>query len=319
LNLPEPNPEGKNYADLFSLEPYRELQNYMKEAHTSWQYGTKKEISLNIWGDFRTLLISAAKMRDHDGKNMGTVFVFEELTHIIKAKKLNVWREIAERIAHEIKNPLTPIQLSVQRLIRKFEKSGNIPEGVFKECINNINREINSLKELVNAFSNFARIPEKNPKFADVNELLKEVVSLYSVNVEETEINLITDSNLPKLYIDSDLMKQVFKNLINNSIESVEGYKPRIEISTSYDPEADRVRITVADNGPGIKEENKRKLFAPYFSTKANGSGLGLPIVHRIIEDHDGFIRVTDNYPRGSVFSIELPCTIKEETASTLN
>ena len=140
---------------------------------------------------------------------------------------------------------------------------------------------------------------------------------MYSVNVEETEIKLDTDSSIPKLLIDSELIKQVFKNLINNSIESVDGYKPEIKITTYYDKDSQRVRIDVADNGQSIEEENKKKLFVPYFSTKTEGSGLGLAIVHRIIEDHEGFIRVADNNPRGTVFSIELQANLKEERVST--
>jgi two-component system nitrogen regulation sensor histidine kinase NtrY len=319
LNIQDLEPEGIFYADLFTDESYKDLLDIIKTAHDSLYPGLEKEISLNFAGDIRTFLISTAKMRDLNNEDMGTVFVFEDLTQIIKAKKINVWREIAERIAHEIKNPLTPIQLSVQRLIRKFEKSGNIPDKVFTECINNISREINSLKELVNTFSSFAKVPEKHPKPTDINDLLREVVSLYGVNVEETEINLKPDPDIPNLFIDSELMKQVFKNLINNSIESVYGYKPQIEITTSYEPELNRVKINIADNGTGIKEENKRKLFVPYFSTKTEGSGLGLAIVHRIIEDHNGFIRVTDNNPQGSIFSIELPYTLKEETTSPIS
>jgi two-component system, NtrC family, nitrogen regulation sensor histidine kinase NtrY len=314
LNTQEKDSNGFFFTDVFENACYKELLDFIKGTHKSQYSGLKNEISLNLGGEIRTLLISVAKMRDQKNKNLGTVFVFEELTQIIKAKKINVWREIAERIAHEIKNPLTPIQLSVQRLIRKFEKSGSIPDQVFMECITNISREVNSLKELVNAFSNFARVPEKNPKPTNINELLKEIVSLYSVNIEKTEINLKPDHSTPDLLVDTELMKQVFKNLINNAIESVDGYKPRIEIITKFNTEANRVRIDVADNGVGIKEENKGKLFVPYFSTKTEGSGLGLAIVNRIIEDHEGYIRVTDNFPHGSIFSIELPCIMREES-----
>ena len=316
LNMNDPVPEGIFYGECFTHDKYKGIVSIIETAYSSRYPNLKKEITLNLSGEIKTILISTAKMRDRDNNNMGTVFVFDELTQIIKAKRINVWREIAERIAHEIKNPLTPIQLSVQRLIRKFEKSGNIPDDVFMECINNINREVNSLKELVNTFSNFARVPEKNPKPTDVNELLKEVVSLYNVNVEETEIYLKPAKDVPDLFIDSDLMKQVFKNLINNSIESVEGYKPQIEISTYYDQDSKTVKINFADNGPGIVEEIKDKLFVPYFSTKTEGSGLGLSIVHRIIEDHEGFIRVSDNNPNGAVFSLILPCSINEQHSS---
>jgi two-component system, NtrC family, nitrogen regulation sensor histidine kinase NtrY len=316
LNFRNTNNESKSYKEIFLNENMDELMSLIKEAHESIHTIPKKEITLNVKGNIKTLLISTAKLKNYQENIIGTVFVFEDLTQIIKAKKTNVWREIAERIAHEIKNPLTPIQLSVQMLIRKYEKTGHIPEEIFKDCINNINHEVNSLKNLVNAFSNFARLPAKKPKPLNINELIQEIVSLYNINKDKAEINFKPDSNAPNVNIDPELMKQAFKNLINNSLESTDGYKPQVEITSFYEKEANSMKICILDNGSGIKDDIKGKLFIPYFSTKPEGSGLGLAIVSRIVEDHEGIIKISDNVPRGSIFTIELPCSSKEESFS---
>jgi two-component system nitrogen regulation sensor histidine kinase NtrY len=263
-----------------------------------------------------TLLVSLNLLRDEDGGNLGMVIVYDDYTQLVKAQRMEAWREVARRIAHEIKNPLTPIQLSAQRIRRRFrERLSREPEDaqVFDECVDAITSQVDSLKLLVNEFSNFARLPEATPRPDDLNRLVAEVVASYQ-GTEGVTLETELDPTLPSVELDRDQMRRVLTNLLDNAIAAVRearerGYADasRVEVHTVYDEPLGTVRFEVADEGAGIRPEDRRRIFEPYFSTKRGGTGLGLAIVSRIVADHRGYVRVHDRRPRGTSFVVELP------------
>jgi two-component system nitrogen regulation sensor histidine kinase NtrY len=216
------------------------------------------------------------------------------------------WREVARRIAHEIKNPLTPIQLSAQRMLKKLKEHSPDLGEVVREGSSTIVKEVKTLKTLVDEFSGFARMPAANPTAANLHEIIDSAVGLYQGTYPEVRFDRNYDDALPSARLDKEQMKRVFVNLIDNALEAMDRHG-EIEVATRYLAHLQMMRVEVADDGPGIPPEDKEKLFLPYFSTKKRGTGLGLAIVNRIISDHHGYIRVEDNQPRGTRFIIELP------------
>ncbi|MCR4288483.1 MAG: ATP-binding protein, partial [Deltaproteobacteria bacterium] len=230
----------------------------------------------------------------------------DDLTHLVKTQRMFAWKEVAKRIAHEIKNPLTPIKLSAQRLRKKY--LGKVPDegAVFDECTNTIIREVDELKTLVNEFSNFARMPASNPSPCSLNEIVLETVAMYKTGHRAITFEASTDERLPVLHIDRDQMKRALINLIDNAAAAIEN-EGVVRVETRYMEEMQVARLDVSDNGAGMGAEARQRLFEPYFSTKKTGTGLGLAIVQNIIADHNGYIRVKDNEPRGTRFIIEIP------------
>ncbi len=262
--------------------------------------------SMGVKGKFLMIGLTLSRMRDETGTDLGFVLIFEDLTELIKAQKVATWREVAQRIAHEIKNPLTPIQLSAQRLRKKFAEKSPDFEAVFDESTNVIVNEVNSLKRLVDEFSKFARMPAPQLSRQSLHDVIRDVVTLYRSAHREIEWVLELDDSLPPLNLDRDQMNRVFVNLFDNAIQAM-NQKGRLWIGSHYDSRRRRAVIRVADEGSGISPEDQEKLFVPYFSRKRTGTGLGLAIVQRIVNDHDGQIRAANNEPRGAVFTIELP------------
>ena len=267
----------------------------------------KEEIRIAATDRSLTLLLSLNVLRDEHGKYLGLVTVFEDVTEIEKAQRMAAWREVASRIAHEVKNPLTPIQLSAQRLRKRYGEKLRKDDGlVFEECTSMIIRQVEELKRLVNEFSNFARMPAANPVPSDIREIIREALTLYREAHKEVQIEFHDNEQVPIFNLDREQMKRVMINLLDNAIAAVNG-KGKIVIDLKYDEVLQMVRIEVADNGKGIPPEHKMRLFEPYFSTKKHGTGLGLAIVNTIITDHNGFIRIQDNKPKGTRVIIELP------------
>ncbi|TKB70505.1 MAG: HAMP domain-containing protein [Nitrospira sp.] len=262
--------------------------------------------SMGVTGKFLMIGLTLSRMRDEAGRDLGFVLVFEDLTELIKAQKVATWREVAQRIAHEIKNPLTPIQLSAQRLRKKFSEKSPDFEAVFDESTNVIVNEVNSLKRLVDEFSKFARMPAPQLSRQSLHEVVRNVVTLYRSAHREVEWVLELDEALPPLNIDRDQMNRVFVNLFDNAVQAM-NQKGRVWVTTQYESKRRRAMIRVADEGSGISPDDQEKLFIPYFSRKRTGTGLGLAIVQRIVTDHDGHIRAANNEPNGAVFTIELP------------
>jgi len=261
-------------------------------------------LKLIVQGRPRSLLVSVSVLKDDAGQHMGIAMVFDDLTEMEKGQRMAAWREVARRIAHEVKNPLTPITLSAQRLKRKYSKSLNEP--VFDECTQTIIDHVDLIRNLVNEFSSFARFPSANPKPCEILPIVDETIALYREGHPNIKFEAHNTGDIPPLNLDRQQIKQAFINLIDNAISAIkkEGV---ISFAITHDSILKRTRIEVADNGPGINNQDKTRLFEPNFSTKKAGMGLGLTIVSTIIADHHGFISVQDNVPRGAKFVIELP------------
>lgn len=261
-------------------------------------------LRLTIDGRPRSFLWTFNALKDDRDRHLGIVAVFDDLTEQEKAQRMAAWREVARRIAHEVKNPLTPISLSAQRLQRKY--SAQINDSVFDECTRMIISHVELIRNLVNEFSTFARFPAANPELCDLLPIIEDTVSFFRESHEKVSFELKLPETLILLNLDRQQIRQSLINLIDNAIAAMRE-KGTIFVSVVHDPILKIVRIEVADDGPGISDEDKIRLFEPYFSTKKTGMGLGLTIVSTIIADHNGMIRVQDNRPKGAKFIIELP------------
>jgi two-component system nitrogen regulation sensor histidine kinase NtrY len=299
---------GRKFFEVLSKEYVAQMEELLNELRSSQKDSIEKQLTGRLKGKSLTLLIHLTNLKDEEGRSLGVVAVFDDLTQMIKAQRMAAWREVARRIAHEIKNPLTPIQLSAQRLRKRY--LDKLPEdgAVFDECTKVIVKQVEELKGMVNEFSSFARMPASQPSPNHLNEIIRETLVLFQEAHKEVHFVFVPE-HLPILNIDRDQMKRVMINLIKNSLTAIDG-EGEIKILTSYDPKLQMVRLEVSDDGCGILEEDKGRLFEPYFSTRRTGTGLGLTIVNAIIADHNGYIRVRDNTPKGTTFLIELPVRV---------
>jgi two-component system nitrogen regulation sensor histidine kinase NtrY len=271
-----------------------------------------RQIKLRVRGDMLTLLVKMAILRDEEERYLGMVVVLDDLTQLQKAQRAEAWREVARRIAHEIKNPLTPIQLSAQRLRKRYLNQFGQDGAIFDECTKTIITQVEELKNLVNEFSSFARMPAANPTPNQLNEIIREAMVLYEAGHRQIRFEFKADEKIPVFNLDKEQIKRVVVNLLDNAVAAVDAVAGKdgeghILIESQLDPLMNLARIEVADNGCGVAPEDKPFLFEPYFSTKPSGTGLGLAIVNSIISDHHGYVRVKDNLPRGARFIIELP------------
>ena len=266
-----------------------------------------RAIKATVNGQTKSFLVTVNALKDDENHNIGVVVVFDDLTEQEQAQKVATWREVARRIAHEVKNPLTPISLSAQRLKRKYVSQ--IEDPVFEECTNMIIDHVDLIRNLVNEFSAFAQFPTANPTLCDLGSIIEETVTLYREGLDKVAFNFNVTDDIPRLNLDRQQIKQAMINLIDNAVGAMEE-KGCISIELSHDAILKMVRIEVIDNGPGISDENKTRLFEPNFSTKRSGMGIGLTIVSSIILDHNGRIRVQDNHPNGAKFVIELPVDV---------
>ncbi|NOY44036.1 MAG: HAMP domain-containing protein [Deltaproteobacteria bacterium] len=308
LGLP-PDCVGRLYRDVLPPEVERPLTEIGRELERSRHDTIQRQVTVDGPGRRSTLMVHMTRLRDDEGRHLGTVAVVDDLTDLVLAQRARAWQEVARRMAHEIKNPLTPIQLSAQRLRRRYADLLEREDGaVLDEATRTIVAQVEGLKRLVNAFSRFARMPECRPGPEDLNRLVDEVVGLYRPAHPEIRFEAHLDPNLPTVLVDGEQMRRVFVNLLDNAVAALQGCEDAwVEVVTDYDPSSRGVRVSVADNGPGLSPEARQRLFEPYFSTKEGGTGLGLAIVKSIVSDHGGSIRAHDNRPRGTRFLIELP------------
>jgi len=298
---------NRRYQDVLGPEHMTLVNELLKELHESKDGFIEKQVDVNLRGQSLTVLITTTIIRDDEGSYMGMVLVFEDLTQLQKAERAAAWREVARRMAHEIKNPLTPIQLSAQRLQKKYGDILKEDGGVFQECTQTIVNQVEVLKNLVNAFSRYARMPVTTPSPNDLNKVIGETVSLYQDAHKETAFWFLRGEGIPMLNIDPEQIKRVMVNLLDNAVAALTPPGGEIEIRSMHDRERRRAIVEIADNGCGVPPSFKVKIFEPYFSTKRSGSGLGLAIVTSIIGDHHGQISIRDNQPRGTVVTFELP------------
>jgi two-component system nitrogen regulation sensor histidine kinase NtrY len=306
LNIKSDELKGKHYTEAFKVHKLEPLIDLMDHLKLQQRPSLEKELGLYLKGKSLTLRLNLSKLQEENGQPIGSVIVFDDLSELLKAQKVATWQEVAKRIAHEIKNPLTPIQLSAQRLRKKYFENSKDFHTIFDESTKIIISEVNSLKTLVDEFSNFARMPAPQPQPLDLHQILQEVILLYEGAHKDIEILRDLDIRIPVLMLDRDQIKRLFVNLFENAVEAM-NKKGRIWVTSRFEVQEQCVRLEVADEGIGIQPEDMDKLFIPYFSKKKTGTGLGLAIVNRIISDHNGSIRVVQNEPRGIRFVIDLP------------
>jgi two-component system, NtrC family, nitrogen regulation sensor histidine kinase NtrY len=260
--------------------------------------------------------ITAASLQQGD-QHGGYVVVFEDLSELLKAQKQLAWQEVARRVAHEIKNPLTPIALSAERIRKHLDRPAPLDGGslaVIHGCAETISGAVETVRTLVDEFATLARFPTAQPQPTSVNTIVESALAMFNGRLEGIQVRMTLAPGLPDVMADPEAIKRVVANLVDNAAEAMQDAMLReIQISTALVSEAERptVEITVADTGHGVSAELKEKLFLPYFSTKERGTGLGLAIVNRIVEEHRGSVRVEKNQPTGARFVVELPVSTK--------
>jgi two-component system nitrogen regulation sensor histidine kinase NtrY len=303
---------GKAYTDLLQGDYLRLADELVRAVNRAENHSITRQIKLRVRIDMLTLLVKVAILRGEEERYLGMVVVVDDLTQLQKAQRAEAWREVARRIAHEIKNPLTPIQLSAQRLRKRYLNQFGQDGVIFDECTKTIITQVEELKNLVNEFSSFARMPAANPAPNPLNDIIREAMVLHEEGHKNIRFEFKPDDRIPVFNLDKEQIKRVMVNLLNNAVAAVDAVAGKdgggqILIESQLDPLMNLARVEVADNGCGVPPEDKPFIFEPYFSTKPSGTGLGLAIVNTIISDHHGYIRVKDNLPRGSRFIIELP------------
>ncbi|HEV2851234.1 MAG TPA: ATP-binding protein [Thermoanaerobaculia bacterium] len=296
---------GRPFEEAWSDVERSRLAAVVKEADLGpGDRRESKEVHLILGGEWKTFEAKVTGLRDSQGQVQGRVLVLEDLTELIKAQQLAAWHEAARRIAHEIKNPLTPIRLSAERLLRKSQQGDPGLGKAIEEGVEIIVREVVTLQGMVDEFSRYARMPRPRPAAVDLPKLVSETVHLYRNLKPGVEVEGEVDAGLSTVKIDGEQVRRALINLLDNAVEATEAPG---RVSVAAHAVNGHLEILVADTGRGIPPESKEKLFLPYYSTKGRGTGLGLAIVHRIVTDHQGSIRVEDNAPRGTVFTVELP------------
>lgn len=324
LGLHAAEVEEHDYREVFAAPEFNEVRRVVRDllplhsrAYEEELLGSQGQFRLSREGQVFSVLVSGTSLTDDRGEVLGVVCFFEDVTQIVRVERMEAWREVARRIAHEIKNPLTPIQLAAQRLHRRFAPQITENREIFAECVQSIAQEVEAIKKLVNEFSAFARLPVADHLPQNLNSLVQEVLVLFAEAHKDFDFRFAADQALPVLDLDREGIKRVLRNLLDNAVAAcrlvANGTPGRIEVSTRYLRSLGIARLEVADTGCGIPPEVKARLFEPYFSTKKEGTGLGLAIVATIVADHQAFIRVRDNTPRGSRFIIELPVRRSEQ------
>jgi two-component system nitrogen regulation sensor histidine kinase NtrY len=299
---------GSALRDLFSEEVALELEHLLRKADRMSTASRQMEMALPRAR--RHVAVTVASL-EHDGQRVGYVLVFEDLSDLLQAQRQAAWREVARRVAHEIKNPLTPIAISAERIRRHLER-GAPPDAasveVLRGCADTIGGAVETVRTLVDEFSTLARFPASQPQPASANSIVEGALAMFNGRLENIQVCTELAPDLPSVMADPESMKRALANLVDNAAEAMKDSLVReVHISTGLVQPKEAVEIVVADTGHGVTRELKEKLFLPYFSTKERGTGLGLAIVSRIIEDHHGSIRVEENSPIGARFIVELP------------
>lgn len=301
--------------DLFTRDDTAEIKYLMKRARRTGVAATQMELRQQAGGAPLHLAVTVAALEER--LTSGFVIVLEDTSDLLRAQKSAAWHEVARRIAHELKNPLTPISLCSERITRQLDRGAPTPEStrILRECSITIARELESVKNLVNEFSDFARFPSAQPAPNDLNQVVHNALAVFEGRLAAIDLSLDLAPGLPLVNLDPEQMKRVVINLVDNAAEAMlESPVKRLWITTRL-TDAENVELSVADSGPGISTQDKAKLFLPYFSTKERGTGLGLAIVNQVIHEHHASIRVIDNKPAGACFVVDLPVIPAAEPA----
>ncbi|PWT92141.1 MAG: hypothetical protein C5B55_06945 [Blastocatellia bacterium] len=327
LGLGEKPSAGQHFNELIGNEDWIAVDRLLRRARRTGRATEQTQLEGGSNGNGPLpVAMSAAALNVSSKSGRGVVLVIEDLSELLAAQRAAAWSEVARRMAHEIKNPLTPIQLSAERIAKSYQRArtngtngdsivlhNEIDEekrvaSVIAECTETISREVAGLKAMVDEFSKFARLPATRLEPANLNESIVQATGLYEERLDGQSIELILDERLPVAMLDTEQMKRVFVNLIDNALNAVASVdEKKIRINTRHDSERSLLIAEVADTGQGIEPGDYRRLFQPYFSRRDSGTGLGLAIVQRIVSEHGGRIRAERNEPRGAKFVIELP------------
>lgn len=305
--------DSPKLSGLIGSEDWSVIERLLRRARRTGH--ASEQTQLDSGGGPLPVAITATALRDSKGPGRGVVLVIEDLSELLAAQRAAAWSEVARRMAHEIKNPLTPIQLSAERIAKSYGRANGGSNGavaaVISECTETITREVAGLKAMVDEFSRFARLPATRLELANLNDVVDQATGLYEERLDGISMKVQLDRDLPAAMLDVEQMKRVFVNLIDNALEAMASsdHEKLLTIVTSHDVERSLLRAEVADTGQGIAPGDFRRLFEPYFSRRDSGTGLGLAIVQRIILEHSGHIRAERNHPRGAKFVIELPVT----------
>lgn len=306
LNISTGEVLGRHFREVLLPAQLDIVNGILRDLIMGKQDTISKQVTIPMQETKLTMQVNLSLLKDENDEFMGTVVVFDDLSNLIKVQRMAAWREVARRIAHEIKNPLTPIQLSAQRLRKRYLTRFSEDEKVFDECTGMIIKSVDEIKTLVDEFSNFARMPAILPTANDLNDIIREALTLYQEAHRNISFSFRPDEAIPMFPLDRDQIKRVMINLLDNAVAAI-GEGGNIAIKSDFDQDSRMATFIVADTGQGIAPEDRPRLFEPYFSTKKSGTGLGLAIVNSIISDHHGFIRVKDNQPKGTIFIVELP------------
>lgn len=298
--------EGKEYRAVLRPEHTAVLEGFLAELSASGKSSIERPLRLTVGDETFSLRVNVTRLEDENSLPLGVVLVFDNLTELEKAQRMAAWREVARRIAHEVKNPLTPIQLSAQRLRKRYLDRLAGDKEVFDVCTKTIINQVDELKKLVSEFSSFARMPAVHKTMGSLAEMANEVFVLYQEAHKDRQFRLRVEGPIPSFSFDAKQMKRVLINFLNNAVAAT-GNGGVIEIILACEQERDLVSFEVRDNGSGVSDEDKLRLFEPYFSRKKTGTGLGLAIASTVVADHHGYIRVKDNEPNGTRFIVELP------------
>jgi two-component system, NtrC family, nitrogen regulation sensor histidine kinase NtrY len=305
---------AERLEELFSREDTAEIKHLMKRARRTGLASTQLELKTERQRLQLAVTVSALETT----LTSGFVIVLEDTSELLRAQKAAAWHEVARRIAHEIKNPLTPIALSAERILRQLDRAATLPEAspILRQCATTIVQEVESLKTLVDEFAQFARFPAAQPAPADLNEVVESGLAVFAGRLDGIQVTKELAPDLPPVSLDREQFKRVVVNLVDNAAEAMQdSLVKRLFVSTSATA-AETVELVIADTGCGISAEEKEKLFLPYFSTKGRGTGLGLAIVSHIVAEHGAHIRAEDNFPAGARFVVEIPALVPSEPES---
>jgi PAS domain S-box-containing protein len=302
---------ARKLEDLFPTEDAAEIRYLMKRARRTGI--AAQQLDLKFGTAILHLAVTVSALDNQISS--GFVMVIEDTSDLLRAQKAAAWNEVARRIAHEIRNPLTPIGLSAERIARQLERARLNPElaAIIRECTDTIINEVQSVKGLINEFSQFARFPAAKPERSLFNEVVESALTVFAGRLENIQLRVDLAPGLPPVMIDREQFKRVVVNLVDNAAEAMQDSLVRhLDVITQMGA-ADTLELIVADTGAGVSPEDREKLFVPYFSTKGRGTGLGLAIVNNILAEHHAHIRVEDNMPAGTRFTVEIPVVLEAQ------
>jgi PAS domain S-box-containing protein len=314
--LPEERVErARELSELFAPEEAAEIRYLMKRAQRTGSAASQIDLALPGQVVHLAVIVSALPAREPAAPAF--VILLEDTSELLRAQKAAAWHEVARRIAHELKNPLTPISLSAERIARQLDRGASTPESqrILRDCAATISREVESVKNLADEFSQFSRFPAAQPVSCDLNQIVRNALDVFAGRLDDIDLRIDLAPNLPFVNLDPEQFKRVVVNLVDNAAEAMRDSMIRRLLVVTRTTAADAVELLIADTGCGISAEDKEKLFLPYFSTKGRGTGLGLAIVSHILSEHGGRIRVEDNRPVGARFYVEVPVAAPENLA----